>query len=129
MTRTNGRGQTLTTGLTWFSVGLGIAQLVAPARMAKLIGMRDTDDGRSLMRLIGVRETAAGLGLLSGTKADAWLGARIGGDLIDLALMAGAMRQRGTNQTRLRAATGAVLGITALDIFGGAGRPCGRTAS
>ncbi len=118
MTRTNGRGQTLTTGLTWFSVGLGIAQLVAPGRMTKLIGTRNTDDARSLVRLIGVRETVAGIGLLSGTKPDAWLGGRIGGDLIDLALLVGAMRQRGTNRSRLLAATGAVLGITALDIFG-----------
>lgn len=113
-----GSGQLAVRGATWLSLGLGIAQVVAPGRLASLIGVRDTGDTRSLMRLIGARETASGIGLLSGTKTDAWLGARLGGDLVDLALLAAALRGRRVNRTRLFATTAVVLGATALDLFG-----------
>lgn len=120
-----------TKGLTWFSLGLGIAQVVAPGKLAKLIGLRDTADTRSLMRLMGVREATAGLGLLSGTRTATWLGGRLGGDLIDIALLVGALRGRRVKRGRLLAALVSVLGVTALDVRAAmqAGKDGGRPHS
>ena len=44
----DGSGDRLATGLGWFSIGLGAAQLVAPAWVCRLIGVRPTDDAVSV---------------------------------------------------------------------------------
>jgi uncharacterized membrane protein len=117
-----GAGDTATTilvpSLRWFSLALGAGQLAAPGLMAKLIGLRDTGDARMAMRLVGLRELAVGAGLLSGTKPAGWLGARAGGDLLDLALLGSALGGRHVNRTRLYGALAAVAGVTALDAYG-----------
>ena len=118
MKTSNGNGRGGVGGMTWISLGLGIAQLVAPAKMSRLIGFRDAPDTHSLVRLCGAREVAAGLGLLSGVQQDAWMGVRLGGDLVDVALLTSALTSRGTNRTRLLATTAMVLGATALDVIG-----------
>src|SRR5215813_2095954 len=50
-------------GLGWFSIGLGLAQVATPRRLAKLIGVRDDHGG--LLRMLGVREIASGIGILT----------------------------------------------------------------
>jgi len=110
--------QRVVPGLAWFSLGLGLAQLAAPGRMAKLVGVRDNDDTRTLMRVVGAREVACGVGLLRRAREDNWLGARVAGDLMDLALLGGAMRGRRVRRSRVVAAMAMVLGITAVDVFG-----------
>jgi uncharacterized membrane protein len=103
---------------TWLSLGLGIAQLAMPDRMTKLVGMRDNDDSRLLMRLVGLREMACGIGLLAGLSPASGLGARVAGDVMDLALLGSAFGDRRTKGNRLAAATAMVVGVTALDLFG-----------
>lgn len=44
------------------------------------------------MRALGAREIASGLGILGGRHPGAWLNARAGGDLMDLARLALAAR-------------------------------------
>jgi uncharacterized membrane protein len=99
-------------GLGWFSIGLGVAQLLAPDSVSRLIGARPRP---MLMRALGARELLTGLGILSRRKPAGWLGARVGGDLMDLSLLGLAFNTRGANPTRLAGATAAVLGVTALD--------------
>jgi uncharacterized membrane protein len=110
--------QRLTRLGTWFSLGLGFAQLTMPGRMARMIGVRDTDNARTLMQLVGVRELTAGLGLLSGRYPAGWFGFRAGGDLMDLALLGAAFGGRGNDGGRLALATTMVLGATAMDVLG-----------
>jgi uncharacterized membrane protein len=110
--------QRLVPGLTWFSLGLGIAQLAAPGWMAKLVGVRDNDDARLAMRLVGVREVACGVGLMSGCSPASMVGSRVGGDIVDLMLLGRAMRGRRVNRGQLAAATAMVLGVTAVDVIG-----------
>src|SRR5262245_31580086 len=50
-------------GLGWFSIGLGVAQMVAPRRLTKPIGVRGNFSG--LLRVIGAREIASGIGILT----------------------------------------------------------------
>ncbi|HEU5059825.1 MAG TPA: SRPBCC family protein, partial [Kofleriaceae bacterium] len=72
---------------------------------------------RMLMRALGAREIAAGLGILRGGRRSAWMWSRVLGDAMDLALLGSAMSARGTDRVRLGAATLAVAGVTTLDVF------------
>jgi uncharacterized membrane protein len=65
------------------------------------------------MRTYGVRELAAGIGILSQERPVNWVWSRVAGDVVDLATLA---RARATSRGRT-AATAAVLGVTALDIM------------
>src|SRR5262245_27443854 len=101
-------------GLGWFSIGLGVAEIVAPRSLAKLIGLRGNPSG--LLRMLGAREITNGIGILTGRQPNAnWMWSRVGGDAIDLALLGAAFRSRRSNRNKLAMATAAVVGVTALD--------------
>jgi uncharacterized membrane protein len=108
----------LARGLGWLSVGLGLAQVVAPQSVARLIGVRG--DHRGLFRLLGARELASGIGLLAQPNGPhaGWMWSRVGGDAMDLALLGSAMSSaKRSDRGRLAAATAAVTGVTALDLL------------
>ena len=109
----------LSYGLGWFSIGLGLAELIAPDKMAGLIGAADGDRSRKVMRAYGVREIAAGVGILSQPTTPAWLWTRVAGDMLDLSSMFAAMGSKKSDRARLIAAAAAVAGVTALDIYCG----------
>ena len=102
--------------LGWFSIGLGVAEVVAPRGMARLIGVADTDARRPLLRAFGLREIASGAGILRGRRQAAWLWSRVVGDALDLAVLGRARSERGVDRRRLASATAAVAGVTALDL-------------
>ncbi len=100
--------------LGWLSIGLGLAALAAPRSLSEWIGIRN--DHRSLVRIIGVREVASGIGLLSGATPTPWILSRVAGDLLDLALLGSAFSADNADRKRLAAASAAVAGVTLLDI-------------
>ncbi len=108
----------LANGLGWFSIALGLAQLVAPRQVAQLIGV-DEGASQAVMRAVGLREIASGLGLLSQPSSQRanWVKARVGGDVMDLALLGKAYTSGGNDQTKVTTALVAVAGIMALDLF------------
>jgi hypothetical protein len=105
-------------GLGWFSIGLGAAEVLAPRGLARMIGVPPS---AGVMRLCGMRELAAGFGLLSRRKPGMWLWSRVAGDAIDLSLLASAMKSSRAQPDRVWAATAAVLGVTALDAWAATG--------
>jgi len=105
----------LAKGLGWFSVGLGVAEVVAPGSLARLIGVRDKNKTRTVLRGYGVRELAAGIGILTQPRPSGWMWSRVAGDVMDLSSLATAFGSESNNKARLVAATAAVAGITALD--------------
>jgi uncharacterized membrane protein len=111
----------IATGLGWFSIGLGMAELIAPDSVARLIGVKPTSNSRTLLRAFGARELAAGIGILSNDRPTGWVWSRVAGDVMDLSMMGTAMTKDDTDRTRLNAATAAVIGVTALDIVTGNG--------
>jgi uncharacterized membrane protein len=117
-----GADDRLATGLGWFSIGLGVAQIVAPGRLAQFIGVKDEDRTRAVLRAYGLREIAAGVGILSQPRTPRWLWSRVAGDLIDIASLGTALSSEGANRTRVGAAAAAMLGITALDVYSGSQR-------
>jgi uncharacterized membrane protein len=113
----NGKAERLATALGWFSIGLGVAEVVAPSHVAQLIGVPDEDKTRGILRAYGMREIAAGVGILSQPRPAGWLWGRVAGDLLDLATLGSALKFNNTDSTRVATATAAVLGVTALDVL------------
>jgi hypothetical protein len=100
------------------SLGLGVPQLLAPARFARAIGVRDDSPSRTLIRAVGIRELAAATGILvlQRTRPAGWLWARVAGDVKDLALLLTALATRRERTDRLGAAIAAVVGIGVTDV-------------
>lgn len=99
-------------GLGWFSIGLGLASLLAPRGIGKAIGVGERS---GLIRLIGLRELASGVGILTQQKPSSWLWSRVGGDIIDLALLGSAITAKDSRATRVALASAMVAGVTAMD--------------
>jgi hypothetical protein len=101
--------------LAWFSIGLGLAEVIAPRSMARLTG---TQGYEPVLFLFGLREIASGIGILAGPGAPAaWLWTRTAGDALDLALLGMAAASNEGERGRLVLAAGAVAGAMAADII------------
>ena len=105
----------VTNFLGWFSIGLGLAEVFAPRQVARFIGLNE-DAHTTLLRSYGVRELAAGVGILTRPKPTYWMWNRVLGDAIDLASLGRAMSGEDNDRSRLTAAAVAVIGVTALDV-------------
>lgn len=102
----------LVRGLGWFSLALGLAELIAPSRVSRGAGMRRHD---SLLQSYGLREIGTGMGLLLAGNPRPWLWGRVAGDVVDVATVI-ASRDR-TKRARLGLASIALLGVGLLDIY------------
>ncbi len=111
----DGRQERLARALGWFSLGLGIPQLLVPQRLNQLIGVDDSGRNRMVMRAVGVRELAGGAGILDRPRPAGFLFARLTGDIMDLLLLGAALRAKGNDRHRVGAATAAVTGVAVLD--------------
>jgi len=104
----------LAQALGWFSIGLGLIEVLAPRQLVKIIGV---DNHSKLVRALGIREIATGIGILGQRQQPApWLWARVAGDVIDLAALGIALNSSTANKGRVAAAAGAVAGVTVLDV-------------
>ncbi len=118
--------------LGWFSLSLGLPAVATPRELARLTGVPDDQQNRTVLRVVGVRELGVGFGILTQPRSAAWLWGRVAGDAMDLALLGLALRSKHAQQSRVTAATAAVVGVTALDLVRavqlsrGLGRPSGR---
>jgi len=115
--QTRASHERLATGLGWFSLALGTAELAAPRTMARLIGIPDDPRLVSVLRAFGAREIASGLGLLARPDQAAWAWSRVGGDAIDLAFLGSAANEDTSNRQRVALAAAAVAGVAALDVI------------
>jgi uncharacterized membrane protein len=108
------RAEQLAKALGWLSIGVGLAQLLAPARVSQAIGIAPRP---KLMRVLGARELAAGVGILSQRRPANWLWSRVAGDAMDLALLGSAARSQHARRRRITLATAAVAGVAVLDLL------------
>ena len=109
--------ETIARGLGWFSLALGAAEILAPRRLNRVLGVRRNRDG--LVRGFGAREIAAGIGILAtrGVRPT-WLWGRVAGDALDLAALSRAMKSN-RNRMMVGSAIASVAALTALDIWSG----------
>jgi hypothetical protein len=100
--------------LGWFSIGLGLAEIVGGRTLAEKLGMT----GRTkLIRGFGMREVANGVAILAAPASAPLLWARVGGDALDLATLAGTPSYGARERSNVKLAIAAVAGITLLDIL------------
>ncbi len=105
----------LARGLGWLSIGLGLAELLAPRGVGRIAGVRG---GAGLIRLLGLREIAHGLAIFSqGKRPTEAVWSRVVGDALDLACLGAAFASPDNDKGRLAFATANVLAVTALDVL------------
>ena len=109
-------GAKLARGLAWFSIGLGLAEFLAPESVANMIGVeREHSD---LIRAFGLREIASGIAIfMQGERPTEAMWARVAGDAMDLASLGAAFSSSDSDKARLGIATANVLAVTALDVL------------
>jgi hypothetical protein len=107
-----GGADQLARALGWFSIALGVTQVLAAPRYTRALGLRGRE---SLVRACGAREIGHGLLSLS-TQRRAGLWSRVGGDTLDIAALASAMRRDNPKRDNVATALAVVLAITVLDV-------------
>ncbi|MFL6193213.1 MAG: hypothetical protein ACJ75H_03510 [Thermoanaerobaculia bacterium] len=104
----------LAKGLGWFSIGLGLTQLLAPGWLGRKIGVGERT---GLMRALGAREAMTGVGVLMQDRPAVPMWGRVAGDLMDMALLAAALRSPWNDRGRVAGAAGMVLGVGLVDLL------------
>lgn len=110
----------LAKALGWFSIGLGVPQLIAPGYFNKLIGVNDSRRNRWITRAVGMRELGGAAGILDRPRPSGFLFARVVGDAMDLLMLQAAMRRKGSPRGRVMGAAAAVAGLTVIDVIASA---------
>jgi hypothetical protein len=108
-----GSADRLARALGWFSIGLGLVQLITPRTITRPLGMHRANP---LIRAYGLREIDSGIGALT---VDPRLGiwSRVGGDAIDLGTLAVAMRgARRRHRNAIEVAMALVTGMLVIDL-------------
>ncbi len=105
--------------LGYFSIALGVLEIMAPRFICWFLGVRR---GRRLVSFFGFREVATGVAILSTRNRAPFIWGRVAGDALDLAaLMAALMTSRRKPLAGL--ALGSVAMITMIDLI------CAQTLS
>ncbi len=98
--------------LGWFSIGLGLAELIMPRMIARAAGAPNLP---LVTRMHGLREIGVGVGLLMSKDPTPWLWGRVAGDAVDIATVAPGLVTSGTPERTLVSL--AVLGgVTYVDL-------------
>ncbi|SFE27490.1 hypothetical protein SAMN05216167_11234 [Spirosoma endophyticum] len=101
-------------GLGWFSIGLGLVEVLAPRPVATFLGTSHPN----LIRAFRARELAARLGILLLNKPTApWLWARVGGDALDMVALALTYQHNPVTRKAVGFSLAKVVAITALDVW------------
>lgn len=106
----------LVKGLGGASLGLGLSEVLAPAKVAALAGVDANGRTRPVIRALGLRECGHAAALLFGPSKLVWT--RVAGDALDLALLGvGAANQNGARRRRTAVSAAALVGIAAADLY------------
>lgn len=103
----------LARALGWFSIGLGVTELVAPGWIARKLGLEGQE---GLIRAYGARELTSAVPTLSVDKG-VGLASRIAGDALDLGTLAFALGKDNPKRGNAAIATALVAGVTLLDLI------------
>ncbi len=107
----------LSRGLGWLTLALGVSEVVAPRKLAKLIGVGDDGVTPLVMRLLGAKGIISSLNVLMQPQRPTPLWSRVAGDLVDLGLLGVAAGTKRMSGARLAGAVAATAGVLALDVF------------
>ena len=103
----------LARGLGWFSIALGLTELLGAKRVARALGLTGSE---TLIRFFGMREIGAGMATLS-TEKPFGLWSRVAGDALDLVTLATAFDAPPRQRKNVMLAIAAVGGVMVLDVI------------
>ena len=98
--------------LGWFSIGLGLAELAMPRRLARIAGAPNLP---TMTRIFGLREIGTGIGILTSKDPSPWLWGRVAGDALDVATVGAGLVTRG-RPLRTLTSVAMLLGIAYIDM-------------
>src|SRR4051812_31756875 len=126
-TALTGRSQSshdrLARGLGYFSIALGVAELIAPRAICTAAGVKDLD---SVVRGYGAREIATGLAILGSHDPEPWIWTRVVGDVADIATVAAGVRQDNESKGRNALALATLAAVTLVDLACASGLNAGK---
>jgi hypothetical protein len=106
--------------LGWASVGIGLAELLAPGQVEQLLGLDHKPSQQGILQTLGVRELLHGFSILTERdlnpqlRAGVW--SRVAGDILDSALL-GVAAAKTRRPSSFAAVAAAVAAIGALDLI------------
>jgi hypothetical protein len=103
----------LARGLGWFSIGLGLAEVLAPRTLTRALGLHGQE---RLLQAYGLREIAMGVAILAAKDPTPWIWGRVAGDALDLATLAGGWSDENPYKANLGFALGTVAAVGAVDL-------------
>src|ERR1041385_4866824 len=116
--RTAIRGQSrsnqdrLAKNLGYFSIALGMVELLGPRALCNAIGLRGMVP---VVRAYGAREVATGVAILTSHDPEPWIWARVAGDVADIATVATGLQQDNDRTENNVMALAALAAVTAVD--------------
>jgi hypothetical protein len=99
--------------LGWFSIALGMAELIASESIARALGMRGKE---AVIRAYGAREVSSGILSLSADKQSG-LWSRVAGDGLDIGTLLWAFRHDNPKRDNVGLALVLVAGVTLIDLL------------
>lgn len=100
-------------GLGYFSIALGVAELVAPAAICRAAGVRGLE---TVVRGYGAREIATGVAILGSHDPEPWIWTRVAGDLADIATVAVGAQRDDKSKARSASALAILAAVTLIDL-------------
>lgn len=94
------------------SIAMGVAAVAAPRRVSSTLGLQADEQAISAF---GAREIASGAGLLSPVKPGPWFWMRVGGDVMDLAVVGRALGRDNPKRAVAGVVAAIVAGIAVID--------------
>src|SRR4051794_15841281 len=104
----------LAKSLGYFSIALGVAELIAPDAVARAAGVKGLEP---VVRAYGAREIATGIAILTSHDATPWIWGRVAGDAADIATVVAGSRDATSKSENRMWALVALAGVTALDVI------------
>lgn len=98
--------------LGWFSLGLGLTELIAPRALTRALGL---DGHEALVRAYGAGEIGAGIVSLS-TERSLGLWGRVAGDALDIATVMLAVGRNNPKRHNARVALTVLAGVALIDL-------------
>ncbi|MEX0760321.1 MAG: hypothetical protein WD100_12150, partial [Tistlia sp.] len=111
--RTRTSADALASGLGYFSLALGAAELLAPGAIARCLG-RPGD--ANIVRACGAREVLTGAGILASENPSLWLWGRVGGEALDVAGRGAALAGRNRQRRHVGVAMAKVAALMTVDL-------------
>jgi hypothetical protein len=100
-------------GLGYFSIALGVAELLAPKALCHAVGIKGLEP---VVRAYGAREIATGVAILASHDPEPWIWGRVAGDMADMATVAIGLQQDNPRKDNTVLALAALAAVTAVDV-------------